>query len=107
MGRRSRCSCKTDTGNSSEHIYAKPSQRRIRRDTDHDMPVLLSPDARARNFEQTIRTIVSADFDGDASVAPDRIAFFAEVEVVDFMIRGRGRRKFGGGGSEFGFRHGQ
>ena len=54
---------------------------------DDDMPVLLSPDTRAWDFEQTIRTIIPADLDGDASVAPYRIAFLAEVEVVDFVIR--------------------
>ena len=51
------------------------------------MPVLLSPNTRTRNFEQTIRTIIPADLDGDTSVAPYRIAFLAEVEVVDFVIR--------------------
>jgi len=51
------------------------------------MPVLLSPNTRTRNFEQTIRAIIPADLDGDASVAPYRIAFLAEVEVVDFVVR--------------------
>jgi hypothetical protein len=59
------------------------------------MPVLLSPNARTRNFEQTVRTVVPADFDGDASVAPDRVAFLAEIEVVDLVVRVRRRRQLG------------
>ena len=55
-----------------------------------DVPILFSSNACARNFEQAIWTIVPADFDGDTSVAPYRIAFLAEVEVVDFVIRVRG-----------------
>jgi len=50
-------------------------------------PVFLSPNTRARHLKQTIWTIIPADFDGDTSVAPYRIAFFAEVEVVEFVVR--------------------
>ena len=90
MERRSTCSCKTDTGNSCGHIYTN----QVREPDDfpvQTVPVFLSPNTRARNFEQTIRTIVPADFDGDTSVAPYRIAFFTEVKVVEFVIRVRGR----------------
>jgi hypothetical protein len=55
------------------------------------LPVFLPSNACTRDFEQTIRTIIPADFDGDASVAPYRIAFFAEVEVMNFVIRVRRR----------------
>jgi len=48
------------------------------------MPIFLSPDTRTRNFEQTIRKIIPADFDGDPSVASHRIAFLAEVQGRGF-----------------------
>ena len=70
------------------------SQKPMRLTTDGS-PVFLSSDTRTGNFEQTIRTIVPADFDGDASVAPYRITLLAEVEVVDFMIRKRRRWQIG------------
>lgn len=63
--------------------------QRIGGSTGYDMPIFLSPNTRTRDFEQAIRTIVPADFDRDASVAPYRIAFLAEVEVVNFVIRVR------------------
>ena len=65
----------------------------VRQATDYDTPVLLAPNARARHFELTIWTIVPADFNGDASIASYRIAFLAEVEVVNFVIRIRGGRE--------------
>lgn len=49
-------------------------------------PVFLSSNACTRDLEQTIRTIIAANFNGDASIASYQIAFIAEVEVVNFMI---------------------
>ena len=73
--------------------HLRKTRSKIGRLPSQSIPVFFSPNTRARNFEQTIRTIVPADFDGDASVAPYRIAFFAEVQVVEFMVRVRGRRQ--------------
>lgn len=67
------------------HLH-KTESKTIRRATGYDIPVLLSPDACTRHFKKTIRTIVPADFDGNASVASYRITFLTEVEIVDFVI---------------------
>ena len=64
----------------------KRSQKVVRLTGEGQLPVLLSSYTCTRDFEQTIGTIIPADFDGDASVAPYRIAFLAEVEVVNFMV---------------------
>ena len=55
-------------------------------------PVFLRAHARAGHFEQAVGAMVPADFDGDAAVAADRVAFFAEKELVEGVEAVRGRR---------------
>jgi hypothetical protein len=75
------------------HLRKSQSEVSSNRTSPDNLPVLLSPDARARDLKQTIRTVIPADLEGDTSVAPYRIALLAEVEVMNLVIRGRGRRE--------------
>ena len=51
--------------------------------------VPLGADAGAGDLEQTIWAIIAADFDGDTAIAPNGVAFFAEIKRVQWMERRR------------------
>lgn len=56
------------------------------------LPVFLCAYARAWDLEQAVWAVVAADFDRDTTIAADRVALFAEKELVEGMERVGGGR---------------
>lgn len=66
----------------STSFFRWSSSQKHALDMRQHSPVLLCADTCTGNLEETIWTVVPANFDHDAAVAPYRVAFFAKVEVV-------------------------
>jgi hypothetical protein len=77
------------------HLQKTKTTIRRQRDKCQGGPVFLRAHARAGHFEEAVRAVVAADFDGDAAIAADGVAFLAEEELVERMEGVRGGRHAG------------
>lgn len=50
-----------------------------------ELPILFGANTRAGDFKQAVWTVIATNFNRDTSIASHFIAFFAEIEVWEFM----------------------